>query len=87
MTPTKRTELRRIPSRGFRETEAIKQSLLPVNHLLFDIAWLKWKKLYLHGSAASRMWLELETSLPTCVTVTLVDGLALVHFAFDHSMN
>lgn len=33
------------------------------------------------------MLLELETSLPTCVTVTLVDGLALVRFAFDHSMN
>jgi nitroimidazol reductase NimA-like FMN-containing flavoprotein (pyridoxamine 5'-phosphate oxidase superfamily) len=30
---------------------------------------------------------ELETGIPTCVTVTLVDGLALARSAFDHSMN
>ena len=34
-------------------------------------------KLYLHGSAASRMLGELETGIPACVTVTLVDGLVL----------
>jgi nitroimidazol reductase NimA-like FMN-containing flavoprotein (pyridoxamine 5'-phosphate oxidase superfamily) len=30
---------------------------------------------------------ELETGIPTCVTVTLVDGLVLSRSAFDHSMN
>jgi hypothetical protein len=30
---------------------------------------------------------ELETGVPTCVTVTLVDGLVLSRSAFDHSMN
>ena len=45
------------------------------------------KRLYLHGSAASRMLAELETGIPACVTVTLVDGLVLARSAFDHSMN
>jgi len=30
---------------------------------------------------------ELESGIPTCVTVTLVDGLVLSRSAFDHSMN
>jgi hypothetical protein len=45
------------------------------------------EKLYLHGSAVSRMLRELETGIPTCVTVTLVDGLVLARSAFHHSMN
>jgi nitroimidazol reductase NimA-like FMN-containing flavoprotein (pyridoxamine 5'-phosphate oxidase superfamily) len=44
-------------------------------------------KLYLHGSAASRMMRRLETGVPACVTVTLVDGLVLARSAFHHSMN
>jgi nitroimidazol reductase NimA-like FMN-containing flavoprotein (pyridoxamine 5'-phosphate oxidase superfamily) len=44
-------------------------------------------RLYLHGSAASRMLRELEAGVPACVTVTLVDGLVLSRSAFDHSMN
>ena len=43
--------------------------------------------LYLHGSAASRMLRELDTGMPACVTVTLVDGLVLARSAFNHSMN
>src|SRR5258708_39784329 len=30
---------------------------------------------------------ELETGIPACVTVMLVDGLVLSRSAFDHSMN
>src|SRR5215469_8456761 len=44
-------------------------------------------KLYLHGSSASRMLGELETGVPACVNVTLVDGLVLARSAFHHSMN
>jgi hypothetical protein len=44
-------------------------------------------KLYLHGSAASRMMRALEAGVPVCVTVTLVDGLVLARSAFHHSMN
>jgi hypothetical protein len=44
-------------------------------------------KLYLHGSASSRMMRTLETGAPICVTVTLIDGLVLARSAFHHSMN
>jgi nitroimidazol reductase NimA-like FMN-containing flavoprotein (pyridoxamine 5'-phosphate oxidase superfamily) len=43
--------------------------------------------LYLHGSAASRMLRQLESGVPACVTVTLIDGLVLARSAFHHSMN
>src|SRR4029077_4247492 len=45
------------------------------------------ERLYLHGSAASRMLGELATGVQACVNVTLVDGLVLSRSAFDHSMN
>jgi uncharacterized protein len=45
------------------------------------------EKLYLHGSAASRMLHTLEQGAPVCVTVTLIDGLVLARSAFHHSMN
>lgn len=44
-------------------------------------------KLYLHGSAMSRLLCELERGCPACVTVTLVDGFVLARSAFHHSMN
>ena len=44
-------------------------------------------KLYLHGSAASRMLRTLEAGVHVCLTVTLVDGLVLARSAFHHSMN
>ena len=44
-------------------------------------------RLYLHGSAASRMLRELSTGVAACVTVTHVDGIVLARSAFHHSMN
>jgi nitroimidazol reductase NimA-like FMN-containing flavoprotein (pyridoxamine 5'-phosphate oxidase superfamily) len=44
-------------------------------------------KLYLHGSAASRMLKALREGIDVCVTVTLVDALVLARSAFHHSMN
>jgi len=99
MTLTKRTELHRIPDRGSRERETINQILDAgfLAHVGFCVAGQPFviptlygrdgEKLYLHGSAASRMLRELETGIPACVTVTLVDGLVLARSAFDHSMN
>jgi nitroimidazol reductase NimA-like FMN-containing flavoprotein (pyridoxamine 5'-phosphate oxidase superfamily) len=99
MNLTKRTELRRIPDRGSHDWETIYQILdagflASVGFCLdgqpFVIPTLYGRdgqRLYLHGSAASRMLRELETGIPTCVTVTLVDGLVLSRSAFDHSMN
>lgn len=99
MNLTKRTELRRIPDRGSHDWETINQILdagflasvgFCVDGQPFVIPTLYGRdgeKLYLHGSAVSRTLRELETGIPICVTVTLVDGLVLSRSAFDHSMN
>ena len=99
MNLTKRTELRRIPDRGSHDWETINK-ILDVGFLAsfgfcvdgqpFVIPTLYGRdgeRLYLHGSAASRMLRELETGVPACVTMTLVDGLVLSRSAFDHSLN
>jgi nitroimidazol reductase NimA-like FMN-containing flavoprotein (pyridoxamine 5'-phosphate oxidase superfamily) len=44
-------------------------------------------KLYMHGSAASRMLRQMKAGVPVCVTVTLLDGLVLARSIFNHSMN
>src|ERR1700737_1364857 len=99
MNLTNRTELRRIPRRGSRDRDAINAILdagflahvgFCVDSQPFVIPTLYGRdgeKLYLHGSAASRMLRELETGIPACVTVALLDGLVLARSAFDHSMN
>src|SRR6266516_2483736 len=99
MNLTKRTELRRIPDRGSHDWETISQILdagflayvgFCVDGQPFVIPTLYGRdgeRLYLHGSAVSRMLRELETGIPTCVDVTLVDGLVLSRSAFDPSMN
>jgi nitroimidazol reductase NimA-like FMN-containing flavoprotein (pyridoxamine 5'-phosphate oxidase superfamily) len=99
MKLSKRTELRRIPDRGSHDWETINQILdagflasvgFCVDRQPFVIPTLYGRdgeKLYFHGSAVSRTLRELETGIPTCVTVTIVDGLVLSRSAFDHSMN
>ena len=99
MKLTKRTELRRLPKRGSHEAQTIYAILdagflahvgFQMNGQPFVIPTLYGRqenKLYLHGSAASRMLGELETSMPVCINVTLVDGLVLARSAFHHSMN
>jgi nitroimidazol reductase NimA-like FMN-containing flavoprotein (pyridoxamine 5'-phosphate oxidase superfamily) len=44
-------------------------------------------RLYIHGSAASRMLGVIGERMPVCVTVTLLDGLVLARSGFHHSMN
>jgi hypothetical protein len=44
-------------------------------------------RLYVHGSAASRMLRALEAGAPACVTVTLLDGIVLARSVFEHSVN
>ena len=99
MTQTTRTELRRMPSRGSHERGTIYQ-ILDAGFLAsvgickdgqpFVIPTLYGRrndKLYLHGSAASRLLGELENGIPASVCVTLVDGVVLARSAFHHSMN
>jgi uncharacterized protein len=99
MNGTKRSELRRLPDRGSHDSETIYRILdmgflasvgFCVEGQPFVIPTLYGRdgeKLYLHGSSASRMLRELETGVPACVTVTLVDGLVLARSAFHHSIN
>ena len=99
MTQTKRTELRRMPLRASYDRETIDR-ILDEGFLAnvgfckdgqpFVIPTLygrKNDKLYLHGSAASRLLSELQTGIPACISVTLVDGIVLARSAFHHSMN
>jgi len=99
MNLTNRTKLRRIPDKGSHDRKTI-DSILDAGFLAhvgfcldgqpFVIPTLYGRdgeRLYLHGSAASRMLRELETGVAACVTVTLVDGLVSSRSTFDHSMN
>jgi nitroimidazol reductase NimA-like FMN-containing flavoprotein (pyridoxamine 5'-phosphate oxidase superfamily) len=99
MNLTERTQLRRLPNRGSHETATIHEIFdsaflahvgFNVNGQPFVVPTLYGRdgdKLYLHGSAASRILRQLETGVPACVTVSLVDGLVLARSAFHHSMN
>ena len=40
-----------------------------------------------HGSSASRLFRTLAQGQPTCLTVTLLDGLVLARSSFESSMN
>jgi uncharacterized protein len=96
---TQRSQLRRLPNRGSHEAEIVHSILdaaflahvgFQVNGQPFVIPTLYGRdqdKLFLHGSAASRMLNELDTGVPACVNVTVVDGLVLARSAFHHSMN
>jgi len=99
MMQTDRSVLRRLPKRGSHELKDVYAILdaaflahvgFNVNGQPFVIPTLYGRegdRLYLHGSAASRMLRELESGAAACVTVTLVDGLVLARSAFHHSMN
>ena len=99
MTQTTRSKLRRMSSRGSHDCETIYRILdagfwanvgfCKDGHpfVIPTLYGRKADKLYLHGSAASRLLCELEAGLPVCVCVTLVDGLVLSRSAFHHSMN
>ena len=44
-------------------------------------------RIFMHGSAASRMMKSLSEGIQVCLTVSHVDGLVLARSAFHHSMN
>ncbi|HVI87895.1 MAG TPA: pyridoxamine 5'-phosphate oxidase family protein [Dongiaceae bacterium] len=49
--------------------------------------WRTGRKLYWHGSAASRMLRSQAGSVPVCVTVTQLDALVMARSGFNHSLN
>jgi len=97
--PTERTRVRRLPNRASYDAATIHAILdeglvchlgfahdgqafvLPTTYARVEDA------LYVHGSAASRMFRGLRDGIPVCATVTLLDGLVLARSAFHHSMN
>jgi nitroimidazol reductase NimA-like FMN-containing flavoprotein (pyridoxamine 5'-phosphate oxidase superfamily) len=98
-TPASRTRLKRLPLRAEYDRAAVYRILdeafichvgfaqdgqpvvIPTGYARVD------DRLYLHGSAASRMLRSLASGIDVCVTVTLVDGLVLARSAFHHSIN
>jgi uncharacterized protein len=97
--PTRRTTLKRLPERGVFDRAAVHAVLDEglVCHVGFVVDGQPFviptsyarrdDRLYLHGSAASRMLRSLSGGIPVAVTVTLLDGLVLARSAFHHSMN
>ena len=96
---TPRTRLRRLPSRGVFDREAIYAILDEglICHVGFAVEGKPFviptgyarigERLIIHGSSASRMMREIAGGIDVCVTVTLLDGLVLARSAFHHSMN
>lgn len=94
-----RLRVRREPNRGRYDRETIDAILdealychlaFAVDGQPFAIPTLHARvgdKLYVHGSAASRMLRHASSGFRICVTVTLLDGLVLAKSVFNHSIN
>lgn len=99
ITPTDRTAVRRLPKRGSYDRGVLHAILDQglVCHVGFAVDGQPYvipttygrvgDRLYVHGSAASRMLKTMRGGIPVCVTVTHLDGLVLARSAFHHSMN
>lgn len=49
--------------------------------------WREGGRVYWHGSSASAMLRRVQTGLPVCFTVSLLDGVVLARSGFHHSFN
>src|SRR5438105_11698859 len=99
LSQTPRTTLKRLPQRGNYDRELIDQILDEgfICHVGFAVDGQPFviptsyarigDRLFIHGSAASRMLRSLSKGIPVCVTVTLIDALVLARSAFHHSIN
>jgi len=96
---TARTRVKRLPKRASYDRAAI-YSILDtalVCHVGFALDRQPYviptlhvriaDRLYIHGSAASRMLGAAADGTPIAVTVTHIDGLVLARSAFHHSVN
>jgi nitroimidazol reductase NimA-like FMN-containing flavoprotein (pyridoxamine 5'-phosphate oxidase superfamily) len=96
---TERTTLRRLPARGLHDFETIAGILDEAIfcHIAFVADGQPYaiptafgredRKVYIHGSSASRMLGALDGPVSACLTATLIDGLVLARSAFRHSAN
>jgi nitroimidazol reductase NimA-like FMN-containing flavoprotein (pyridoxamine 5'-phosphate oxidase superfamily) len=99
IAPTARTRVKRIPKRASYDRDAV-YSILDtalVCHVGFAIDGQPYviptlhvriaDRLYIHGSAASRMLGAAADGTLLAVTVTHIDGIVLARSAFHHSVN
>jgi nitroimidazol reductase NimA-like FMN-containing flavoprotein (pyridoxamine 5'-phosphate oxidase superfamily) len=97
--PTARTKVRRLAKRAAYDKSTVHAILDEglICHVGFSVEGQPYviptlyardgERLYLHGSAVSRMLKTLSDGVEMCVTVTLVDAYVLARSAFHHSMN
>lgn len=98
-TPTARTQVKRLAKRAVYEKSQVHAILDEgfLCHVGFAVEGQPYviptgyarveDRIYIHGSAASRMLRTLDQGVDVCLTVTLVDGFVLARSAFHHSMN
>jgi len=97
---TKRTRIRRLPEKTVRDREALHAVLDAglVAHLavsddsgqpyVVPVAYARdGEQVLFHGSTGSRLFRGLAAGQPTCLTVTLLDGLVLARSTFESSMH
>lgn len=99
MTVPGHLRVKREPHRGVYDRDAIDAILDEALycHLGFEVDGQPYviptlharmgDRLYVHGSAASRMLRNAAKGARICVTVTLLDGLVLAKSVFNHSIN
>ena len=96
---TERSRIRRMPQRASYDV-AVVEAILAEGlycHVGYSVGAQPYviptiyarveDRLYIHGSAASRMLRTIGERMPVCITVTLLDGLVLARSTFHHSMN
>ncbi|HEX9464541.1 MAG TPA: pyridoxamine 5'-phosphate oxidase family protein [Alphaproteobacteria bacterium] len=96
--PSDKTRLRRRPQRGHYDDATIFAVLDAgvICHIAYTIDgepyvtptayWRDGRRLYWHGSAASRMIATHAAGVKVCVTVSHLDGLVLGRSGFTHSL-
>ena len=96
---TARSKLKRLPKRGHYDFETMAAILdagflCHVGYVVDDAPlvtptayWREGRRVYWHGSHASRMLGTAATGVPVCLTVAHVDGLVMARSAFHFSIN
>ena len=96
---TDRTRVRRLPEKAVTDAEVLHAVLDAglVAHVavvddgqpfVIPVAYARrHDEVLFHGSTGSRLFRTLAAGQPTCLTVTLLDGLVLARSAFESSMN
>lgn len=96
---SERTRVRRLPEKARADRQALHDVLdagLVAHVAVVDdgqpfvvpVAYARdGERVLFHGSTGSRLFRSLAEGAPTCLTVTLLDGLVLARSAFESSMH